>query len=158
MTPSNTANIIYRSDRYRSKRLDYDCHLDGSCKGETIGDFKIRIEVAYPDIIKPKDTGGMSKVKTMLVAFKAKFIAFCRSEKSVHSFWLCIDHSIKNISIYTILDDFDYSLERKIFSGPFSELPPIYEGYFLDLQVANLGERDINEIIPADCELGYSRG
>lgn len=158
MTTSNIANIAYGPDRYKPKRLDYVCHIDGTCEGETIGDLKIRLEVAYPDCIKHHTPRGRSKVVDMLSDFKTNFIEFCKKERAVHSFWLCVDHSKKNISIYTIIDDFDYSLERKIFSGPFSDLPPIYDGYFIDLQVANLGNRDISEIVPDYCKLGYSRG
>ena len=158
MTFANSANASYGSDRYKPKRLGYICHIDGPCMGETIGDFKILVDVAYPDIIELNDSIDNSRVMRTILDFKKNFIEFCKKEKSVHSFWLCVDHSTKNISIYTVIDDFDYSLEKRIYSGPFGDIVPLYEGYFIDLQIDILGDRKINEIIPEDCEIGYSRG
>lgn len=153
MNDINT-KVLYDTGRYTDRFIGYG--VPGDYYHEADHGRPIQIAV----IIKGNDGQTMDSktiVTDMMIEFKERFRAFCKKEKSVHSIWVCENHHKKDVTLYTILDDFDFDLESKIFNGPYSELPPEVEGYFIDLRIENLCGESVSQLIPDGFEMIYIR-
>jgi len=109
---------------------------------------------AYNDSVQSENPSLPTGLSNMLDEFKQAHIGFCKKERAIHSFWVKVDQDKKEVILYTFTDNLNYDLERKIFDGPYSGLPPTFNGFYLDLRVDPL---EVPDNIYENFELVYMR-
>ncbi len=84
----------------------------------------------------------------MLSSLKDKMMDFCGQHINIHSSWINIDYSNKEVLVYTVLKKLDFDLEYRIFQELYIDLPVAIEDYYINPMVTVLNGAEIEAKVP----------
>lgn len=150
-----TEPIYYKSPRIPGPSYNYgQIQIDQADPKNIVYIFVYGIPSAYNGSFESVTSTLPKGLSDMLDDFKRTYVGFCQGERSIHSFWSKVDQSNKEIVFYTFIDALDFDLEKRIFDGPYGELPPIFDDYYIDLRVDPI---EVPDYIHDEFKLEYMR-
>ena len=139
--------VIYDTFDPRKKVVVYPPEDYSRYAGPSFAQNRVCLVIIAPQFAERNKATGLSK---MLSTFKSNLAAFCNEHPNVHSAWINVGHNHKNITVFTITDNWDFDLEGEIFDGPYSELPSVTsDGYYIEQRVSFLNDDNIEDILPS---------
>ena len=84
----------------------------------------------------------------MLSSLKDKMLDFCKKNKNIHSSWVNIDNSKKEVFVYTVLNELDFDLEYRIFQELYINIPVTIDDYYISPRVTVLNGAEIETKVP----------